>query len=318
MRRLGVILLTLLAAGCAGNDDTFQGYIEGKFVDVAPEVGGRIVEFAVDRGDTVDLGGLLFRIDDTEAKAAVAEATADLARAKAELANLQQGQRPPEIAVIEAQIAEAEASRDQAEKEFARQGELFAKRVISEARLDQARETVSVAEARVAAAERQREVATLPARTGQIEAAERAVEAAQAQLEQAETRLAKHIANAPVAAVVEDTHYENGEVATAGSPVLSLLPPSRRIVVFFVPQAARPALTVGTNVSVSCDGCPAGLTARITFLGQEAEFTPPVIFSRETREKLVFRAEADLADHSAAALPLGQPVDVAPALRGTE
>jgi HlyD family secretion protein len=189
--------------------------------------------------------------------------------------------------------------------------------VISEARLDHARETVSVAVARVAAAERQREVASLPARTGEIEAGERAVEAAGAQLEQAKTRLKKHIVNAPVAAIVEDTHFENGEVVSSGTPVISLLPPKRRIVVFFVPEAERPALSVGSEVSVSCDGCPAGLSARIAFLGQEAEFTPPVIFSRETREKLVFRAEADLADNSVA-LPLGQPVDVAPALRGTE
>ena len=283
-----------------------------------PKSAADIVELAVRRGNAVAEGALLFRIDDAEAKAAMAEAEAGLARAEAELANLLQGQRPPEIAVIEAQIAEAEASRDQARKEFERQQELFAKRVVSEARLDQAREAVSIADARVAAAERQRDVAEMPARRPEIDAAERAVEAARAQLEQMRTRLAKYVVAAPVAALVEDVHYEQGEVASAGAPVLSLLPQGGRIVVFFVPEAERPALTIGTNVSVTCDGCPAGLTAEITFLGREAEFTPPVIFSRDTREKLVFRAEADMTDAGAAALPLGQPVDVAPALRGTE
>lgn len=317
MKRLAALLALFLAACSQGPETTFQGYIEGKFVDVAPDVGGRIVELAVRRGDHAAEGALLFRIDAAEAAAAVAEAEAELARTEAELTNLQQGQRPPEIAVIEAQIAEAKASLAQAQKEFDRQRELFAARVVSEARLDQAREAVSVAEARVAAAERQRDVAEMPARTQQIEAGERAVQAARAQLEQARTRLGKHVVAAPVAGLVEDVHYEQGEVASAGVPVISLLPPHRRLVVFFVPQAERAALTVGTDVTVGCDGCPAGLTARITFLGQEAEFTPPVIFSRETREKLVFRAEAELANVDAT-LPLGQPVDVSPALRGTE
>lgn len=318
MKQLAMLLAILFLAGCNPRPQpAFQGYIEGKFVDVAPDVGGRIVELAVRRGGQAAEGTLLFRIDDAEAAAAVAEAEAELARAEAELANLRQGQRPPEIAVIEAQIAEAEASLEQAQKEFGRQRELFARRVASEARLDQAREAVSVAEARVASAERQRDVAEMPARTQQIEAAERAVEAAQAKLAQARTRLGKHTVSAPVAGLVEDVHYEQGEVASPGVPVVSLLPPHRRLVVFFVPQAERAALTVGSDVAVACDGCPAGLTARIAFLGQEAEFTPPVIFSRDTRAKLVFRAEAELMERGAF-LPLGQPVDVSPALRGTE
>jgi HlyD family secretion protein len=318
MRRFATFVAVLLA-GCSGQADQalFHGYVEGEFVDVAPEVGGRIVELAVRRGNAVEEGELLFRIDDAEAKAAMAEAQAGLARSEAELANLLQGQRPPEIAVIEAQIAETEASREQARKEFERQRLLFGKRVISEARLDQAREAVSIADARVEAARRQRDVAEMPARRPEIDAAERAVEAARAELEQMATRLAKYIVEAPVAGLVEDVHYEKGEIASPGTPVLSLLPPGGRIVIFFVPEAERPALTIGTNVSVTCDGCPAGLTGEITFLGREAEFTPPVIFSSDTREKLVFRAEADM-QQTGADLPLGQPVDVAPALRGAE
>jgi HlyD family secretion protein len=313
MRGLAILLLTAVLAAC-GDDPrgtTFQGYVEGEFVQVAPEVGGRIVGLAVDRGDTVEQGDPLFRIASSEAESSVAQARAELARAKAQLANLKEGQRPPEIAVIEAQIAEAEASLDQAEREFERQLALFDRRVVSEARLDQAREGVRVGEARVAAAQRQKEVATLPARTPEIEAGERAVEAARAALDMAETRLAKHAVAAPVAGHVEDVFYEAGEVASAGAPVLSLLPDGARKVIFFVPEPARAAVPIGSTVAVSCDGCPAGATARVKFLATEAEFTPPVIFSRDTREKLVFRAEAALGDE-AQALPLGQPVDVTP------
>jgi HlyD family secretion protein len=313
MRRFAVLLLTAVLAACGDNPGgtTFQGYVEGEFVQVAPEIGGRIVELAVDRGDRVQQGDPLFRIASSEAESAVAQARAELARAEAQLANLKEGQRPPEIAVIEAQIAEAEASLDQAEREFERQLALFDRRVVSEARLDQAREAVRVAEARVAAAERQKEVATLPARTPEIEAGERAVEAARAALEMAETRLAKHAAAAPVTGRVEDAFYEQGEVASAGAPVVSLLPDGARKVIFFVPEPARPSVTVGSTVAVACDGCPSDIAARVTFLASEAEYTPPVIFSRDTREKLVFRAEAALGEDGQG-LPLGQPVDVTP------
>jgi HlyD family secretion protein len=311
MRLLPIGLALLLLAGCGAREREvpFQGYVEGDFVEVAPEVGGRIVELPVRRGDEVKAGALLFRLDDTEAKAAVAQDQAELARAEAQLANLQEGQRPPEIAVIEAQIAEAKASLNTAQKDLERQQELFDRRVASQARLDQAQEAVDVAKARVAAAEKQKEVAVMPARTGEIAAAERAVQASDAALAQAQLRLAKYIVDAPVAGSIQDVYYELGEVASIGAPVLELLPPDRRKVIFFIPEPVRTSLPVGSTVAVACDACPPGLTAKVTFLARESEFTPPVIYSRDTRDKLVFRAEASLSGE-AARLPLGQPVDV--------
>jgi HlyD family secretion protein len=318
VRRLALLLVLALAA-CGGDPSgsTFQGYVEGDFVDVAPEVSGRIVELAVRRGGEVKAGDLLFKIDDTEATAAVAQADAELARAQAQLANLKEGQRPPEIAVLEAQIAEAEAALNKARRDFERQKALFDSKVVSEAQLDQARESITVAEARVTAARRQRDVAAMPARTPEIDAGERAVDASRAALDQARTRLTKYVVDAPVAGRIEDTYYEAGEVATVGAAVLQLLPADKRKVIFYVPEAARPALMMGSNVSVACDGCAAGLTAELSYLGSEAEYTPPVIFSRENRSKLMFRAEARLSGESAR-LPLGQPVDVTPSLRGAQ
>ena len=200
------------------------------------------------RGGEVKAGDLLFKIDDTEATAAVAQADAELARAEAQLANLKQGQRPPEIAVLEAQIAEAEAALDKARRDFERQKALFDSKVASEAQLDQAREAITVAEARVTAARRQRDVAAMPARTPEIDAGERAVDASRAALDQARTRVTKYVVDAPVAGRIEDTYYEAGEVATVGAAVLELLPADKRKVIFFVPEAARPALMIGSNV----------------------------------------------------------------------
>lgn len=319
MRRLAVLLLLVLLSACGGpsSDAVFQGYVDGDFVDVAPDVGGRIVERPAERGGMVKAGDLLFRIDDTEAKAAVSEADAELMRAKAQLTNLQQGQRPPEIAVIEAQIVEARASLEKAQRDYERQRALFKSKVISAAQLDETHEAISVAEARLTATEKQKEVAALPARNPEIEMGERAVQAAEAALDQARTRLTKYVVSAPIGGRIEDTHYETGEVAAAGAPVLSLLPEDARKVIFFVPEPVRTSLAIGSTVSVTCNSCAPNLKAQVTFLGREAEFTPPVIFSRESRGKLMFRAEAKLAGE-AARLPLGQPVEITPTLRGSQ
>ncbi len=310
-----LLLFPLMLAACndAADLPVFQGYVEGEFIEVAPEATGRIVELSVARGGPVQQGAMLFRIDDTEAAEDVARAEAELARAEAQLANLQAGQRPAELAVIEAQISEAEASLQTARRDFARQKTLFERRVVSEARLDQAREAMAVAEARLLAAERRREVAALPARTPELQGAERSVASARASVNQVRARLAKYVAWSPAEGRVENVYYRAGEIALAGSPVLSLLPSGRRKLVFFIPEPARPTLSVGAEVHLHCDGCPGGLTAEVTFVGDEAEFTPPVIFSRDTREKLVYRAEAKLAG-AAAALPIGHPVDVFPSV----
>jgi HlyD family secretion protein len=94
----------------------------------------------------------------------------------------------------------------------------------------------------------------------------------------------------------------------AGRPVLSLLPPGNIKVRFYVPEAALPAIAYGDTVKVSCDGCAGDLTARVSFIARQSEFTPPVIYSLEERAKLVFLIEA-LPDKPGE-LRVGQPVDV--------
>ncbi len=147
-------------------------------------------------------------------------------------------------------------------------------------------------------------------RQGEIGAAEAAMRMAEAALAQAETRLAKRRVSAETAGVVQDVFFRPGEVVIAGQPVLSLLPPGNRRIRFYVPEPVLATLALGAPVAVTCDSCPADLGGKVSFIAQEAEYTPPVIFSREERRKLVFRVEAQLSGD--AALPLGLPVTVLP------
>jgi HlyD family secretion protein len=96
----------------------------------------------------------------------------------------------------------------------------------------------------------------------------------------------------------------------AGSPVASLLPPANRKLRFYVPEPLLGCLKVGQAVSVACDGCAAAIAATITFIVDRAEFTPPVLYSKDNRAKLVYLVEARPTVADAARLNPGQPVDV--------
>jgi HlyD family secretion protein len=142
-----------------------------------------------------------------------------------------------------------------------------------------------------------------------LDAARNNYEQAKAALARAERRLAEMAPKAPVDAVVEDTMALPGDFVPAGTPIVSLLAPERIKLRFFVPEAALAGTAVGQIVSFRCDGCPAGLKARIVYISPRAEYTPPVIYSVGSREKLVFMVEAVPIDAPVRLKP-GQPVDV--------
>jgi HlyD family secretion protein len=147
-----------------------------------------------------------------------------------------------------------------------------------------------------------------------FEDAEAALRTAQARLNSSQTRFARRKVSSPVSGLVQQIYFRPGEMVAAGRPVVSILPPGNIKIRFYLPQAQLPNIKLGDSVSVSCDNCPAGITARVSFIAQSAEYTPPVIYSREERAKLVFLVEAR-ADKSDS-LRVGQPVSVTLAEQG--
>ena len=128
-------------------------------------------------------------------------------------------------------------------------------------------------------------------------------------LDEAEKNLGKRQVFASADGTVEEVYFRPGEVVNAGQRVVALLPPRNLKVRFFVAEPVRAKLQIDQSVTLTCDGCPPDLHANINFIAREAEFTPPVIFSREQRQKLVFLVEAR-PEGDATALTAGQPVTV--------
>lgn len=301
-------LAVTLGLGAAPEVRVAQGYVEGEYLRIAPPAAGTLQALPVARGGTVRRGEPLFAMDLTAARAERERLAAALAQAQAQLADLTKGKRPEEVAVVAAQQAQAEAALAYSHAELKRQEALVARRVTSPDKLDAARSAFDRDRARLAELTAQLAVSNLPARPDQRRAAEDAVAMAAAALAQQEQRLADMAPAAPEDALVEDTLYNPGEWVPAGSPVVSLLPPGRVKVIAYVPEPLMSGIRPGDAVRLRCDGCPAGLTARVRYVSPRAEYTPPVIYSVQSRAKLVFRVEA--APEGAVQLNPGLPVDV--------
>jgi HlyD family secretion protein len=309
------VILTVLAAtllaGCGKNSTgSFQGYIEGEYVYVASPLGGALTNLAVARGDSVKAGQLLFELERQSETAALAQAEKNLAQAQAQLDDLTKGRRPTEIESLAAQLERAQANLKLSATQLARREKLDATDVVSKEELDQARAQNEANQAQVKQLEADLATAKLGGRDDAIRAAQAAIEAQRAALDKARWAFDQKRQSAPADASVHDTLYRSGEFVAAGNPVVALLPPENLKVRFFVPQEKLAQVKIGGTVSVQADGAARAVSATVNYISTKAEYTPPVIYSRETRAELVFMIEAKFAPMDAAELRPGQPVDV--------
>jgi HlyD family secretion protein len=289
---------------------TLSGYIEGESLYLSAAVSGRVTELGVRRGQRVAAGARLFLIEPDQQVAQGQQAAADLAAAQAQAEDVRKGQRPAELAILESDRDAAAAAAREARALLIRTEALVRRGIYARVRLDETRAADQAAAARLQAAQHQIEVATLGARADQIRAADARVAEARARLSETDARLQTLSPIAPSAGRIEDVFYQRGEWAAANQPVVALIPDDRIFVRFFVPEQAVAAYRPGTRIRFRCDGCADGLSATVSYVSPRPEFTPPVIYSRESRDRLVFMVEA--RPENGASLVPGQPVDVAP------
>ena len=232
-------------------------------------------------------------------------------QAESDLSNLRRGRRPEEIAVIEATLGAAKAQANDTRRTLERRKDLAKRGFATPAELDAAQTAVDVADARIGELSANLDVARLPARTDEIAAAQGRVDQARANLDISRWRLKQRIVIAPSRGRIADIIRRPGEVAGPTAPIVSLLPDGAIKVKVYVPERVVAQIQNGTKLLVRCDGCAQNLSAIVTYVAPEPEFTPPVIYSIDTRQKLVFLIEARPENQAALILQPGQIVDVA-------
>jgi HlyD family secretion protein len=279
-----------------------SGYIEGETLFLAAPVAGTLTSLAASEGQRVAAGAPLFRIDPATLSAQGEQARARVAEAGTQIATAEAS-----VQQAEAEAAAAAADADKARRDLNR---LLAVRRIDPAAVagkdvDAAQAAVREASARLAAARD-----TAAARRSQVGAARAQQDQARGGAREVQIRVGQLSPSAPVPALVEDVFFRPGEWVAANQPVLALLPDNQVKVRFFVPERDVARYRPGRTVRFDCDACADNLSARITYVSPRPEFTPPIIYSRDSRDRLVFMVEAR-PDRPQRLMP-GLPVDVEP------
>ena len=277
-----------------------SGYVVSRNIYPAAPVSAPVSEVYVTRGQQVSAGAPLFSLDTTILAARKEAALAELARAGTAVDEAVAAHGRAEAMLIAAQVENARASRNEARKRA-----LLKTRAVSEEDHDAA-----LARAEQAVQEERAASLDLVAAGHALEGARHAQRAAGATVDETAQALRDAAPLAPTSAVVEEVFYQKGEWVAGNVPVLGLVPDNERRVRFFVPQAERPHFAPGAQVFATCDGCPAPLPARVDYVSPRPEYTPPVIYSRENREKMVFMVEAVFDEADVALLAPGLPMDV--------
>jgi HlyD family secretion protein len=304
---VGALALT----GCSKTSSKgWQGYLEGDFVYVSSPLSGRLDKLSVAKGTRVAAGAPLFQLEQASETDAQRQASQELEAAKAQFRDLEKGSRPEEIAALEAKLRQASAAEENSRLEFARQQALFKSGAVSVSDFDRARLAHAADAGSVDEDEARLASARLGGRSDAVTAAGAAVRAAAEAEARARWSVDQKSQSAPVAALVFDTLYREGEFVAAGSPVVSLLPPANIKVRFFVGEPDFARIKAGDHVMVAVQGIASPLGGTVSYLSPQPEYTPPVLYNRDNRSKLVYMAEAVFAPEASADLHPGQPVDV--------
>jgi HlyD family secretion protein len=303
--------VALALAACGKSEPpALQGYVEGEYVRIAAPFAGTLVTLDAQRGSQVQAGAALFALEAENEDAARREAQERLRKAQAMVEDLRKGKRPTEIESVRAQLGQSEVASSLSEKEWRRQLDLVSRGFVSQSRADEAKAARDSDRNKVVQLQNELATAQAGSRPDEIRAAEAEAAAAKESLAQADWKLRQKSVTAAVAGLVADTLYARGEFVPAGSPVVSLLPAANVKVRFFVPETKLGAIRVGQKVTLACDGCASAIEAAVSFIAPQAEFTPPVIYSKDNRAKLVFLVEAKPSPQDAVKLHPGQPMDV--------
>jgi HlyD family secretion protein len=295
---IGFLLWRALAPRAA-DARALSGYVEGESLYLSPPIAGAVTSVSVVRGQRVTAGAPLFTVDARTLSAERAQAEAQLDQARAQTLAAQDAVRQQSANLAAAQAQAANAARDAARYAGVSSG------AVSRQDLDRALTASKNANAgREAAAQQVR------AAQSQAAAAKAAADHARAALTESQARLDQLSVKAPASGRIEEVYEQAGEWAPANQPVVSLIPDGKVRLRFYVPEAEMALYQPGRVVQFHCDGCRAGLEAVISYVSPRPEYTPPVIYSLKSRDRMVFLVEAQ--PRAPEGLSPGLPVDVVP------
>jgi HlyD family secretion protein len=294
---LGVAVAVGGCGGSAAEDSRAgQGIVEYEQRVLGFELGGRIAEVPVIRGERVRKGQRLARLDDELARTTRSVRANEERAARAQLVLLEAGAKPEDIRSVASRVKAARTSEAQAKRNLERERELNRRGVTPQAMVDDLQSQLERATAERQSLEQTLQSMKSGARHPELEAAQAKADAAGAVVKLEEERLARHELRADADGVVLDVHAESGEIVGAGAPIVTLADTKSPYADVFVAQAKVGGIRVGAPAQLKVDSLPAALPGKVESIGQRTEFTPRFLFSNRERPNLVIRVRVRVDD----------------------
>jgi HlyD family secretion protein len=288
--------LTGCETSSATDRQSLQGVVEYDDRVIGFELGGRVVQVAVERGQDVAVGQLLVRLDDGLQLPERDLRAADLAAAQAQLRLLRAGTRGEELRASAAEIAALKAQQETLAKNLARQQQLQVAGAATAASIDDMSSQLLATSERRRALEERLKAQRNGARIDEISGAEARAQAAAAALAAVDARLARFTLLGPAAGTVVDVHVKAGEMVAPGAPALTMADLAHPFVDVFAPEGHLQGVVVGAPVQIRVDGVANQLAGHVEHVFPQAEFTPRFLFSESERPNLVIRVRVRIDD----------------------
>jgi HlyD family secretion protein len=305
------IAMLIFSVGCQKKSaPLYQGYAEGEFVNISSSQSGILNKLFVKRGDQVAKNTNLFALECDSEAIALNQVQEALSSAKSTLEDYKKGSRPQELDVLQAQLAQASANAVNAKEQLSRNTLLYQSNTIAKEQFDNSTALEKSTSSRVSELKYALSVAKLSKRVDQIKAQESHIKELEAVVHQAQWKLNEKALKSRTDSLVFDTLYREGEWVPVGGIVVRLLPPENIKVRFFVPQEIAEQLTINQKITITARADGKKIPAHVTYISTESEYTPPIIYSNETKDKLTYMIEAYPNTPDAPYLHPGQPVEV--------
>ncbi|MCF6192962.1 MAG: HlyD family efflux transporter periplasmic adaptor subunit [Kangiellaceae bacterium] len=310
MRRFLLLIMIALVAGCNNtNEKLALGTLERNRVSHTATINEIVVSLPIKPGSFVSTGTLLVQLDDTQQKALVAKAEAELNQAKASLDKLSNGARPEEVAAASAKVSGAKAGVVESDAKYVRVQNLLKRKLTSQADLDQALASRDASRANLTSAQESLLVLTNGTREEDLRFAQAHVDAATAYLASEQKRLRDLSIIATRDGILDSLPWNLVERVTQGSPLAILLSGKAPFARVYVPEPYRVNLRVNQKLMVRVDGLDHKIEGTLRWISTEPAFTPYYALNQEERSRLMYLAEVQLPD-TESQLPNGVPAQV--------
>jgi HlyD family secretion protein len=321
MRKKIMIPILIVAVGIVGiyffknrsvpdlNTVRLSGNIEVTDVEISFKIPGRVVERRVSEGETVKTGQTVARLDSQDLAQEIAQRRAQVAAARAALAELTAGSRPEEISQAQAVLERTQADGDRTRVEYDRQKKLYEREVISTREYDQAKTAYDAAEARIREAKEIFMLVRQGPRKEKIDQGRATLEQTKEALALAETRMGYSTLVSPLSGIVLSENVEPGEYVSPGTPVITAGDLNRVYLRGYINETDLGRVKVGHKVRITADTFPGkSYEGQISFIAPQAEFTPKNVQTQKERVKLVYRIKVDIPNPRMELKP-GMPAD---------